>query len=154
MTTKLDKLFAAYARFAEALIAIPDAKTQDLRRIATGVPQFVADVRQRLLKTTTSQITSGLEQGLREMPDIIGEIDAQWRWAVSIALHEAIAAEYPELLARDADRLKRILARGKIRTEAEFHLVRHQIDILESAPELSANLRNFYALVEAYETHA
>ena len=88
------------------------------------------------------------------MPNLISEVDVQWRWAVSRALHEALAAEYPKFLALDAKRLERILARGKIRTETEFYLVRHQIDVLEGEPELGEELRKLCALVDAYEANA
>ena len=85
------------------------------------------------------------------MPDLIGEVDIQWRAAVSKALHDAVAAEYPEFLHLEAVRLEKVLARGKIRTEAEFYLVRHRIDVLEGEPELPEALRTLYALVEAFE---
>ncbi len=88
------------------------------------------------------------------MPDLIGEVDIQWRGAVSKALHDAVAAEYPEFLRLEIARLEKVMARGKIRTEAEFHLVRHRIDVLEVEPELAEELRSLYALVEAYEARA
>lgn len=152
MATKSEKLLAVYARFAQALSGIPDEKTWELAMVATGVPAFVVEVRSCDPSQTSSQIVSGLEQGLRDMPNLIGEVDTHWRAAVSKALHDALAAEYPEFLRVEAARLEKILARGKIRTEAEFHLVRHRIDVLEAEPELSEALRCLYALVGAFES--
>jgi len=43
------------------------------------------------------------------------------------------------------------LTRGKIRTEAEFCLVRHQIDVMEGKSELGDELKPLYALVDADE---
>lgn len=154
MATKSEKLLAAYARFAQAISGIPDEKVWELCRVAAGVPAFVAEVRSRDPKPTSSQITTGLEQGLRETLDLMGEVDIHWRGAVSKALHDAIAAEYPEFLQVETARLEKIMTRGKIRTEADFYLVRHKIDVLEGEPELSEALKRLYALVEAYEARA
>jgi len=154
LATKPEKLVAAYARFARAVSNIPDEKAWELCRVAAGVPAFVTEARTRDPKPTGSQIAAGLEQGWREMLDLVGEVDIQWRGAVSNALHDAIAAEYPEFLQLETARLEKIMARGKIRTEAEFYLVRHNIDVLEGEPELPEELRRLYALVEAYEARA
>lgn len=151
MASKSEKLLAAYARFAQAISAIPDEKAWELALVATGVPTFVAEARPQGAKPTSSQIVSGLEQGLRDMPDLIGEVDSQWRGAVSKALHDAVAAEYPEFLLLEAARLEEVMARGEIRTEAEFHLVRHRIDVLEGEPELPEALGRLYVLVEAFK---
>lgn len=85
------------------------------------------------------------------MPALVGAVEAQWRWAVAKAWHDAISSEYPGFLQIEAERLQKILARGKIRTEGEFHLVRYQIDVLEAQPELAAELQVLYALAETYE---
>ena len=151
MATKSEKLFATYARFAQTITTIPDAKAWELCQVAAGVPAFVTEMRSREPKPTSSQIVSGLEQGLREMPDLVGGIDIQWRAAVSKALHDAISAEYPEFLRLEITRLEKIFARGKIRTEAEFYLVRHRIDVLEGEPELTEELKRLYALAGTFE---
>jgi hypothetical protein len=86
------------------------------------------------------------------MPGLIGEVDIQWRGAVSKALHDAVTAEYPEFLQLETARLEKVMARGKIGTEAEFYLVRHKIAVLEGEPELADALKILYALVETFET--
>jgi hypothetical protein len=154
MSTQSDQFLAAYARFAQAIAHIPDAKAQELHRVAMGVPRFVQEVRAREPRPTPSQVASGLEQGLQEMPSLFDEVDVQWRWAVSRALHEALAAECPEFTAQEARRMQQTIRRGRIDSEAEFHRVRHRIDVLEGEPELGEELRRLYALVEAYEAGA
>ncbi|MBI1890217.1 MAG: hypothetical protein HYS18_06215 [Burkholderiales bacterium] len=149
--TKAQKILAAYERFAQGIAAIPDPKAQELYRVAAGVPRFVEHTKSKQPQVTSSQIASGLEQGLKEMPALVGAVEAQWRWAVAKAWHDAISSEYPGFLQIEAERLQKILARGKIRTEGEFHLVRYQIDVLEAQPELAAELQVLYALAETYE---
>lgn len=151
MASKSEKLLATYARFAQAISTIPDEKAWEIALVATGVPTFVAEARPQGAKPTSSQIVSGLEQGLRDMPNLISEVDSQWRGAVSKALHDALAAEYSEFLLLEAARLEKVMARGEIRTEAEFHLVRYRIDVLEAEPELPQALGRLYALVEAFK---
>ena len=149
--TKAEKLLAVYARFAKAISKIPDPKAQDIYRVAAGAHEFVAEARLRTPKPTNSQIASGLEQGLREMPSSVREVGGKWRAEFARALHQAIALEYPEFLALDAQRLAKVMERGKIKTESEFYLVRHRIDVAEGESELVEELEKLYALVGAYE---
>jgi hypothetical protein len=154
LATKSEKLFAAYAHFAQAISDIPDLKARELSMVATGVRAFVAEAHAQGAKPTSAQIVTGLEQGLREMPDLIAEVDIQWRGAVSKALHDAAAAEYPEFLRLETARLEKIMARGIIKTAAEFYLVKYKIAVLESEPELAEELRTLHALANAFETRA
>lgn len=149
MTTECEKLLAVYARFAQALAGIPDLQAQALHRLAGGVPQFVAEARLHEPQPTQAQVAAGLEQALRELPDVIAEVDAAWRPAVSRALHDALSSHCPELLLLDSQRLAVIVARGRIGTQAEYHAVQHRIDVLEGEPELGEELRSLYALVSA-----
>ena len=50
--------------------------------------------------------------------------------------------------------MKKVLARGKIRSETEFYCVRHEIDVLEGEPSRRKELVNLYALVDAFEARA
>jgi hypothetical protein len=152
--TPSEKLLAVYARLSHAIAGIPDAKAHDLHRLAGGVPQFVAEARTSEAQPTSAQIAAGLEQGLQELPQLIAEVDSHWRPAVSRALHEALAAEYPELLELERQHLGSIVARGRIATDAEFHAVQHRIDVLEGEPELGEELRALYALASDYGTPA
>jgi hypothetical protein len=147
--TKSEKLLAVYARLAEAISGISDPRVQDLYRVATGAQEFIAQARLRDPKPT--QIAAGLEQGLREMSGSIGDIGILWRAEFSRALYQAVTIEYPEFLALDAQRLAKIMERGRIKTESEFYLVRHRIDIAEGEPEFAEELEKLYAMVGAYE---
>jgi hypothetical protein len=114
------------------------------------VAEFVEGAQARRPDLTAGDLAGGLEQGLEELPGLIAEVDAQWRWAVARALHEALAAECPDVVARNTQWLQVILARGRVATQGEFLLVRHCIDVLEAEPELSPELRQLYALAAAW----
>jgi hypothetical protein len=152
--TKAEKILAAYERFGKAIADIPDERALTLHRTSVGAREFVADVRARDPKITISRASAGLEQGLRETPNLIQEIAPEWRTKVTQAFYEAVMAEYPEFITLESERLRKILARGKIRTEAEFYRVRYEIDVVEGTPSRRGELQNLYALVDAYEARA
>lgn len=152
--SKAGRLLAVYARFAETIAAIPDLRARELHELALGVPGFVEGVRQQNPGLSTAQVADGLEQALDEMPDLMADVSPDWRWAISRAWHEALVTEYPEFLDAEAERVSQLRSRGTIRTEAEFHLVRHRIDVLEAEPELGEELRALYALRASYGASA
>ena len=152
--TKLDKLLAAYERFGAAIANVPDEQARSLCRTSAGVREFVADASARHPEPTASQLSAGLEQGLRETPELIQGVAAEWRGAVSRAFHEALSQDYPAFMALEEERLNKVLARGKIRSEAEFYRVRHEIDVLEGEPSRNSKLVRLYELANAYEARA
>ena len=150
MSDRVAQLLAVYADFTAAIAGIPDAKAQELQHLSARVPQFVAHA--RAAQGNEEQIARGLEEGLHELPELLAGVDAQWRWAVSRALHDAIARCCPGFAAQQAQRVDAILAAGEITNDAELHLVRHRIAVLEAEPDLSEQLQPLYALVRGYRT--
>lgn len=152
--TKTEKILAAYERFGVAIADIPDRHAQTLHRTSAGAREFVAGVRARDPKITTSHASAGLEQGLRETPELIQAIAPEWRAAVAKAFYDALAHDYPEFLTLESERLKKVLARGKIRSEAEYHRVRHEIDVVEGDPSRHDELKELYGLIDAFDALA
>jgi hypothetical protein len=152
--TKTEKILAAYERFGAAIAGIPDTHAQSLHRILAGAREFVEEVRARDPRITTSQASAGLEQGLRETPELIQAIAPQWRVVVAKAFYDALAHDYPQFLALESERLKKVLARGKIRSEAEYHRVRHEIDLVEGDPSRHGELNDLYGLIDAFDARA
>lgn len=150
--TKLEKLCAAYEAFGRAISDVPDTSANRLAQLSSGVRELVSDAFKRVPKPTPSQIAAGLEQSWRETPMLIQDIQPEWRAKVAEAWHTAAAGYYPEFLVKEEGRLRKIFTRGKIRTEAEFHLVRHEIDILEGAPGDATKLQTLYRLVDSFES--
>lgn len=149
MTDRVAQLLAVYADFTDAIVGIPDAKAQELHQLSTRVPQFVAHA--RASHASEEQIVRGLEEGLHELPELLAGIDAQWRWAVSRALQDAIAHACPDFVTQQAQRLRAIVDAGEIRSDAEWHLVRHRVAVLEAEAELSQQLQPLYALLRGYQ---
>jgi hypothetical protein len=149
--SKIEKLCDAYDRFARAIATIPDERVQELSVTSAGVREFVSEVLKRTPKPKPSQLAAGLEQGWRETPQLVQRVSIEWRALVSKAWHDATLLAYPEFLAMENERLQKVLARGKIKTEAEFYRVRHEIDVLEGLPKSLAILQRLYVLVDVYE---
>jgi hypothetical protein len=95
---------------------------------------------------TKSGIAQGLEQGIRELPLILQKLPAQTRSRANHALTASIERHAPEMQAKDQERLEKVVQRGRIRSESEYYLVRHHIDLLEGLPTESARLAVLYKL--------
>ena len=149
--SKLEKLCEAYEAFERAISDIPDVKVSKLCGPVGGIRKFVADARARTPRPTPSQIAAGLEQGWRETPSLIQGVEAQWRPILTKAWHDATRSAYPDFLANERQRLEKVIERGKIRTEAEFYRIRHEVDLLEGEADSTVQLNRLYALIDAYE---
>lgn len=152
--SKVEKLVATFEHFAEAIASIQDVRAQKLHEVAAGARAFVATAREASPRPSSSAIASGLEQCLRETPLLISEIAAELRQQVSVALNKSLLSEYPEFIERDRERLNKVISRGSIKTEAEFYLIRHQVDLLEGVAGQEQPLHRLYSFIEAYESKA
>ncbi len=59
--------------------------------------------------------------------------------------------EFPEFFAKLVARRDKIIARGKIRNEDEYYLIRDYIDDVEGDPESPELMENLYRLVDDFE---
>ena len=149
--TKLQKLIAVYERFSREVESINDPWAQKLSKQCGAVRSAAELTLGKEAGATRSQLAAGLEQGLRDTPDFIALVASESRSQVAKAFHLAIQSEYPEFITRDTQRLDRIRLRGRIRTESEYYLVRHQIDVLEGGND-KALLHECYQLADSYGT--
>lgn len=146
--TKLQTLLAVFDRFHASLERIPgdtaSAFVDNWRNDRTTYVDPPEGIR-------PSQLSSGLEQGLREFPLIFQSIDKRYRAQITQALNQAIETEYPEFLTVQKTRVAKILDRGRIASESEYALIRHKIDLLEGQPEEKDKLEVLYKLIDMYE---
>ena len=152
--TKLEKIVAVYERFGADIAGVPDQWARRLHHTSSGVADSVYTLLDKDGAPKPSQLASGLEQGLRETPGIIAAVSTQWRPVVAQAFRNAIATEYPDFFSKEPQRLDKILVRGHIKTESEFYLVRHFVDLLEGEPDAATKVAQLYAMLDAYELRA
>ena len=147
--SKLEKLIAVYERFGQEIESVPDPWASRLAQQSNAVRATVERTLGREFGATRSQFAAGLEQGLRDTSDFIALISPEWRVQVAKAFNHAVQTDYPEFIAKDAGRLEKILTRGKIRTESEYHLIRHRIDVLEGSSNADL-LAELYKLADSF----
>ena len=63
---------------------------------------------------------------------------------------EVFYREFPEFFAKLTSKREKIIARGKIRSEDEYYLIRDHIDDIEGAPESAEQLDKLYRLVDDF----
>lgn len=99
---------------------------------------------------TKSAIAQGLEQGVRELPLILQSLPDQIRSRANRALSASIGRHAPDMQARDQARLAKVVERGRIRSESEYYLVRHEIDVLEESRTEAPALAKLYELEASF----
>ncbi|KGM38520.1 hypothetical protein JY96_21675 [Aquabacterium sp. NJ1] len=149
--TRFDRLTAVLDDFHRQL---ESEQHELIVRLRTGWALAKRDYSQALQAgtVTKSVIASGIEQGIREMPLLLQALPEQVRVVASQALCSALQQYAPDVQAKDMERLKKVVARGKIKGESEYYLVRHHIDALEGTPSDSALLSTLYALEDAFQS--
>lgn len=146
-TDKLTKLVAVFDQFHEAIARLDDPTARRLAENWAGIRhQYVEPS-----GTPRSAFASGMEQGLRETPLLLRSMHPEARKCAAKALAAATSAHHPDCLNKNAERLAKIKARGSIRGENEFYLVRHHVDLLEGEPSQEEELRLLYGLVDRFE---
>lgn len=144
---KLTKLVAVFDQFHEAIARVDDPTAKRLVENWAGI-------RHQYLEPAgapRSALASGMEQGLRETPMLLQSMHPEARKCAVQALAAATLAHYPDFINKDAVRLAKIKARGSIRGENEFYLVRHHVDLLEGEPSQEQELRLLYELMDRFE---
>lgn len=146
-TDKLTKLVAVFDQFHETIARLDDPT-------ATRLVENWAGIRHQYVESAgapRSAFASGMEQGLREIPTLLRSMHPEARKCAIQALAAATSAHYPDFLNKDAERLAKIKARGSIRGENEFYVVRHHVDLLEGKPSQNEELRLLYELLDRFE---
>jgi len=146
-TDKLTKLVAVFDQFHEAIARLDDPTAKRLVENWAGIRRQYVEPS----GAPRSAFASGMEQGLRETPMLLRSMHPEARKCAVHALAAATSAHYPDFLDKDAERLAKIRARGSIRGENEFYLVRHHVDLLEGEPSQEEELRLLYELVDRFE---
>lgn len=144
---KLTRLVAVFDQFHNAIASLDDPLAKQLAGNWVELRnQCVTPI-----GAPRSAFVAGMEQGLRETPMLLQSMRPETRKLTAEALASAITMHYPEFLVQDAARLEKIKVRGSIRSESEYYLVRHHVDILEGQPSREEELRLLYELMDRFE---
>ena len=148
--TRYDKLLAT---FEDLIAAISDVQEPMIAVLCSSWESTKNGYEQALRSgATKSQIASGMEQGLRELPMLFHEVSGEHRARLLNVLHIAVAKNFPEFFKKDAALLASIVERKKIRNAREYYLVRHRIDELEGDASNFGERERLYKLVDQFES--
>ena len=148
--TRYDKLLAT---FEDLIAAISDVQEPMIAVFRSSWESTKNGYEQALRSgATKSQIASGMEQGLRELPMLFREVGGDHRSRLLNVLHSAVAKNFPEFFKKDATLLASVGERKKIRNAREYYLVRHRIDELEGDASNFGERERLYKLVDQFES--
>lgn len=147
--TRYDKLLATYE---DLVTAISDVRDPVIVGFCSSWKSTKTGYEQALKSgATKSQIASGMEQGLRELPMLFCEVNGEQRAQLLNCLHMAVVTNFPEFFKRDATLLASVVGRRKIRNAREYYLVRHRIDELEGEASSYDERELLHKLVDQFE---
>jgi hypothetical protein len=148
--TKYEKLFAVYEDFTTAIANVHDPFVSSLCSSWTSSKSAYEKAIEAGVRK--SQIASGLEQGLRELPMLLREVENGKRAQVLRILHSSVAKNFPEFFRQDASLLAAVVARSKIRNAHEYYVVRHRIDELEGNAGALDECNLLHKLVDQFDS--
>lgn len=144
-------LIKAYDHLYESLIALNHPtliKLSDAWMKARSV--YIGVVEGRIQNAKPSMLVKGLEQGLRDLNNILNSLPMDVKVEALNIYRELLNTELPNLVSQDDLLVKKIIARGKILNEKEYYLIRGIVDLLEREGSLE-ELKSFYSLIDKYE---
>lgn len=101
-----------------------------------------------------SAFVAGLEQGLREIPSLLSELPEVERRLALKTLSRVVESMVPGFFEKNRETLGKIVARGKIKNEDEWYLIRHCVDEIEGDSSQLLRLAELYKLIDNYENIA
>lgn len=147
--TRYDKLLAT---FEELIAAISDVQEPMIAALCSSWESTKNGYEQAFRSgVTQSQIASGMEQGLRELPMLFHEVGGEHRSRLLHVLHTAITKNFPDFFKKNAALLASVVERNKIRNAREYYSVRHRIDELEGDESNIGERKRLYKLVDQFE---
>lgn len=149
--TKYDKLFAVFEALTKQLQLIPDEKLQVYVGFLIQMPEQLNQILASNKGVTKSKLATGLEQALREAPETFSNLNPTVRLSALKALNASIQKEFPEFSEKSKGKIEKILNRGRIRNEAEYFLIRSEVDSLEGFDNQHKLLMQYYDLIDKFE---
>ena len=150
--TKYEKLVAVNKKLADSFSKDDNPGIRSLgETLGRFGPGLWEEVRKKDPSVTRSQITDGLEQGLRDLPMLIAGHPPDVRSAAFSTYRDVLQTEYPDFVEKDKQRLAKILLRGSIRSDGDWYLVQHRVDEIEGVPDHEDELGLLYKVMAEYD---
>lgn len=151
--TKFDIYFEICQRLVAELSGLGSKELQPLiDGFSNSIDQISAWVADNKLPAPKSEIATGLEQGVNELPMFFEEMEPDLRASAFRAYYSALDSIVPDYQEKLSSRVQRIIKRGKINSESEFYLLRNRLDQIESSGTNEESLVS--ALLGQYEAKA
>ena len=149
---KLETLINLYKELAEELGKLNSPELEPLLNswsISLGQVNEIINNPDNAIKP--SQIASGFEQGLRDAHLMLSDLNAQYRSSAIEIFYKVVGSHLPSFFQKSKAQLDRIVAKGQIKNENEWYLVRHRVDEIEGQSSSDAELELLNELLGKFE---
>ena len=149
---KLEALINVYKELAEELGKLNSPDLEPLLNswsVSLGQVNEIINNPDNAIKP--SQIASGFEQGLRDTHLMLGDLNAQYRSSAIDIFYKVVGLHLPSFFQKSKAQLDRIVAKGNIKNENEWYLVRHRVDEIEGQSNNEAELEVLNELLGKFE---
>lgn len=149
---KLETLINVYKELAEELGKLNSPDLEPLLNswsVSLGQVNEIINNPESAIKP--SQIASGFEQGLRDTHLMLGDLNAQYRSSAIEIFYKVVGLHLPSFFQKSKAQLDRIVAKGNIKNENEWYLVRHRVDEIEGQSNNEAELEVLNELLGKFE---
>ena len=153
--TRFENLVEVYAQLGAEFRHLGNAKLVDIADAwANSLSQMHSMLRESNPPIKRSALVAGLEQGLRETPLMLSTLPEAQRRSALKTFRRVVESNAPFFFEKDREALGKIVARGKIKNESEWYLIRHRVDEIEGDASQASELAQLYGLMDAYESAA
>lgn len=102
-------------------------------------------------RATRSAIAAGMEQGLRDLPNILATLPEQERRNALNTYRRIMQSSLPNFFESELKKREQIITRGKIKNDREWYLLRDRVDEIEGNASQTSELVVLYKLLDSYE---
>lgn len=118
---------------------------------AKSFEQIRAMLKEEKPRATRSAIAAGMEQGLRDLPNILATLPEQERRNALNTYRRIMQSSLPNFFESELKKREQIIARGKIKNDREWYLLRDRVDEIEGNASQTSELVVLYKLLDSYE---
>jgi len=149
---KLEILIKTYEELSEEFGKFNDAQLESIiASWSVSLNQINEWLNDPDCSVKSSQIVSGFEQGLRELPSLLYELPAKIRPQSIRVLYQVVSCHLPEFYEKQKAHLEAIILKGKIKDENEWYLVRLRMDEIEGKPDCEKEFEFLDGILLAFE---